>query len=513
MDLPITQAAIGLDSHTPHTPSGTSAPSIDPSSSDPFHLDASVIMASGPTRFDPRDMIPVSQMNESQFAPLPPAQQQQAAEAYIASQWPTNPTDPSSSNLVAFGSNPLPMNSTPQTYLQQQHHPTAFTSRANPIENPTGRSGEGNWQGPSSSPSLAGRRIASPPPPPQRGPFYPNSHRSPQQHHHHLAAGIGADQSVSYVDPTTLYACSIPGSGINASASRPPLGSTSSIPVRPAGIHQQSAADATRRRDQQLQQQQTVRSTTDWSMPPPRIRGGSGPTGNIRATSSASLVAPEARQIAHQQQSVPDSQPLSSAGSKVAASHPSNSHSNSTASEVGPSGSGVITQTDSTSSAEATTGAMVLVNGTTSVNQHDSMWESQASDLSFVPDADQSHILHDANQTGATSASLVHASGVSAGGDSNSVVLQNRTPWWKKETMQVGGATGIVYSNLMLLHKHPIDEHPEQPKRISKIYHVLQRHGCVARMVKVPTREVTKEEVLLVHEPGVWEGLEKTARE
>ncbi|PWN42654.1 Arginase/deacetylase [Ceraceosorus guamensis] len=80
--------------------------------------------------------------------------------------------------------------------------------------------------------------------------------------------------------------------------------------------------------------------------------------------------------------------------------------------------------------------------------------------------------------------------------------------------------TGLVYSPAMMLHCPPqnmdedpevYDRHPEQPKRISEIYQKLVAHGCAMRMKKINIREVTKEETMLVHEEGVWDGVEITA--
>ncbi|CEH15291.1 Histone deacetylase complex, catalytic component HDA1 [Ceraceosorus bombacis] len=80
--------------------------------------------------------------------------------------------------------------------------------------------------------------------------------------------------------------------------------------------------------------------------------------------------------------------------------------------------------------------------------------------------------------------------------------------------------TGLVYSPAMMLHCPPqnmdedpevYDRHPEQPKRISEIYQKLVAHGCAMRMKKINIREVKKEETMLVHEEGVWDGVEITA--
>ncbi|EPQ28822.1 uncharacterized protein PFL1_03625 [Pseudozyma flocculosa PF-1] len=72
--------------------------------------------------------------------------------------------------------------------------------------------------------------------------------------------------------------------------------------------------------------------------------------------------------------------------------------------------------------------------------------------------------------------------------------------------------TGLVYDVLMMLHANPVEiDHPEDPIRIHKIFSLLQQHGCVARMKRIPTREVLKDEVMLIHEAGIWDGLERSA--
>ncbi|PWN52426.1 Arginase/deacetylase [Violaceomyces palustris] len=71
--------------------------------------------------------------------------------------------------------------------------------------------------------------------------------------------------------------------------------------------------------------------------------------------------------------------------------------------------------------------------------------------------------------------------------------------------------SGILYDSLMMLHSNPVEEHPEAPERISTIFRLLKKHGCVSRMKRIACREVIKEEVALVHDMGMWEGLERSA--
>ncbi|KAF9925155.1 Histone deacetylase hda1 [Linnemannia zychae] len=61
--------------------------------------------------------------------------------------------------------------------------------------------------------------------------------------------------------------------------------------------------------------------------------------------------------------------------------------------------------------------------------------------------------------------------------------------------------TGYVYDIKMRFHQniHGDDDHPEDPRRIWKIYEALKSAGCLSRMVKLPSREATYEELALVH--------------
>jgi histone deacetylase 6 len=82
--------------------------------------------------------------------------------------------------------------------------------------------------------------------------------------------------------------------------------------------------------------------------------------------------------------------------------------------------------------------------------------------------------------------------------------------------------SGLVYSSVMMLHAVPsyldeseegkdIEAHPERPKRISSIFDTLKKAGCVARMKRIPIRDVKMEEVMLIHQRGMWEGVQRTA--
>jgi histone deacetylase 6 len=78
--------------------------------------------------------------------------------------------------------------------------------------------------------------------------------------------------------------------------------------------------------------------------------------------------------------------------------------------------------------------------------------------------------------------------------------------------------TGVVYSAVMMLHMHPDehfdrDEHPEKPERISAIWDRLDAHGCIKRMRRLPIRDALREEVMLAHDEGIWNGVEWSACE
>ncbi|KAG0301146.1 Histone deacetylase hda1, partial [Linnemannia gamsii] len=61
--------------------------------------------------------------------------------------------------------------------------------------------------------------------------------------------------------------------------------------------------------------------------------------------------------------------------------------------------------------------------------------------------------------------------------------------------------TGYVYDVRMRFHQniHGDNDHPEDPRRIWKIYEALKNAGCLTRMVKLPSREATQAELALVH--------------
>lgn len=84
----------------------------------------------------------------------------------------------------------------------------------------------------------------------------------------------------------------------------------------------------------------------------------------------------------------------------------------------------------------------------------------------------------------------------------------------RSTTLRESRSTGIVYDGVMKLHTTPApgEVHPERPERIEKIYTLLEKHGCVARMVRIPARQALRAEVALVHTSELWDQFEETVR-
>ncbi|KAF9917763.1 Histone deacetylase hda1 [Lobosporangium transversale] len=81
-------------------------------------------------------------------------------------------------------------------------------------------------------------------------------------------------------------------------------------------------------------------------------------------------------------------------------------------------------------------------------------------------------------------------------------VTPNATPL--PQPTQVDGRstrTGYIYDPRMRLHNnvHGDDGHPEDPRRIWKIFDAIQAAGCTKRMVRIRSREATVEELSLIH--------------
>ncbi|EST04726.1 Histone deacetylase domain protein [Kalmanozyma brasiliensis GHG001] len=72
--------------------------------------------------------------------------------------------------------------------------------------------------------------------------------------------------------------------------------------------------------------------------------------------------------------------------------------------------------------------------------------------------------------------------------------------------------TGYVFSADMMLHVNPIEpEHPERPLRIWKIFLGFKKHDLFTHMKRIPIREAKEDEVALVHDKGIWEGVTRSA--
>ncbi|KAI0074161.1 histone deacetylase complex protein [Panus rudis PR-1116 ss-1] len=63
---------------------------------------------------------------------------------------------------------------------------------------------------------------------------------------------------------------------------------------------------------------------------------------------------------------------------------------------------------------------------------------------------------------------------------------------------------GYVYDPRMMLH-NCVRGHSEDPQRISRIFDALKADGCLSQMVRLPIREVAREEALLVHSEALWD--------
>lgn len=64
---------------------------------------------------------------------------------------------------------------------------------------------------------------------------------------------------------------------------------------------------------------------------------------------------------------------------------------------------------------------------------------------------------------------------------------------------------GYCYDPRMGGHENLSYDHPEQPARITTIFSELETSGCTSRMIFLPAREVSEDEVALVHSRNVWE--------
>ncbi|KAK0473129.1 hypothetical protein EDD18DRAFT_1227323 [Armillaria luteobubalina] len=63
----------------------------------------------------------------------------------------------------------------------------------------------------------------------------------------------------------------------------------------------------------------------------------------------------------------------------------------------------------------------------------------------------------------------------------------------------------VVYSSEMTCHRPLIEEHFEQPARITRIWETITAAGCTLKMKRIPIRPAHKNEVLLVHSEEHWD--------
>ncbi|KAF9213398.1 Histone deacetylase hda1 [Podila verticillata] len=74
--------------------------------------------------------------------------------------------------------------------------------------------------------------------------------------------------------------------------------------------------------------------------------------------------------------------------------------------------------------------------------------------------------------------------------------------------------TGYVYDVRMRFHSnvHGEDDHPEDPRRIWRIYDALKTANCTERMIKITSREASAEELSLVHTDEHIDNITKTMK-
>ncbi|KAK0461024.1 uncharacterized protein EV420DRAFT_1640527 [Desarmillaria tabescens] len=62
----------------------------------------------------------------------------------------------------------------------------------------------------------------------------------------------------------------------------------------------------------------------------------------------------------------------------------------------------------------------------------------------------------------------------------------------------------VIYSSEMTCHRPLLEEHYEQPARITRIWETITAAGCTLKMKRIPIRPAHKNEVLLVHSEDHW---------
>jgi histone deacetylase 6 len=73
--------------------------------------------------------------------------------------------------------------------------------------------------------------------------------------------------------------------------------------------------------------------------------------------------------------------------------------------------------------------------------------------------------------------------------------------------------TGYVYDVFMSFHAtpDPTEIHPEDPRRIFKIYNILAKNGILAECKRIKSRKATRNEILLAHTPSHYQSILDTA--
>lgn len=73
--------------------------------------------------------------------------------------------------------------------------------------------------------------------------------------------------------------------------------------------------------------------------------------------------------------------------------------------------------------------------------------------------------------------------------------------------------TGFVYDTAMSYHAtpNPMEIHPEDPRRIFKIFNILEQHGLLKECKRIKSRRATKQEILLAHNIVHYRKMRETA--
>jgi hypothetical protein len=109
------------------------------------------------------------------------------------------------------------------------------------------------------------------------------------------------------------------------------------------------------------------------------------------------------------------------------------------------------------------------------------------------------------------------------------ITAESRLPPREIEGFPSSKKTGVIYDAQMMLHAplnynpdldwedsqvedepHHLTWHPEDPRRIQRIYDQLQEQGLTKQMLPLPCPTVSVSDVLLVHSEALWHKVEKT---